>query len=90
MLQVRLDFHMRSTGRLSNALGAMSVVETEASDARVAGLELFLWRLQRALAMGFEKRLADRIAATAIDLHQLERLIDSGCPRGTAYRILLP
>jgi hypothetical protein len=38
--------------------------------------------------MGFGTRLADRIAGTQIDLHELERLIALGCPRLTAYRIL--
>ena len=32
--------------------------------------------------------MADRIAITQIDLHELERLISLGCPRRTAYRIL--
>jgi len=40
--------------------------------------------------MGFGSRLADRIAVTEIDLHELERLISCGCPRRTAYRILRP
>jgi hypothetical protein len=35
-------------------------------------------------------RLAERIAVTEIDLHELARLISWGCPRRTAYRILRP
>jgi hypothetical protein len=68
----------------------MSAVETETSYPPAGDLEVFLWRLQRTLKLGFEERLAGRIAGTTIDLHQLERLISSGCPRGTAYRILGP
>jgi hypothetical protein len=71
-------------------MGAMSIVETEAEQPLAGDLAVFLWRLQRSLEMGFGRRLADRIAVTQIDLHRLERLICSGCPRGTAYRILRP
>jgi hypothetical protein len=71
-------------------MGAMSVIETESEHPPAEDLEVFLWRLQRSLEMGFGRRLADRIAVTQIDLHRLERLICSGCPRGTAYRILRP
>ena len=35
-------------------------------------------------------KLAERIATTSVDLHELEHLIGRGCPRGTAYRILRP
>jgi hypothetical protein len=49
---------------------------------------VFLWRFERSLEMGFGTRLADRIAGTQIDLHELERLITLGCPLLTAYRIL--
>jgi hypothetical protein len=51
---------------------------------------VFLWRYRRSLELGFGGRLAERIAATGIDLHELEHLIAEGCPRGTAYRILRP
>jgi len=50
---------------------------------------VFLWRFRRSLEMGFGGRLAERIAVKEIDLHQLEHLIFCGCPRRTAYRILL-
>ena len=69
---------------------AMSVVRTESEYPLAEGPGVFLWRFQRSLEMGFEAQLADRIAVMQIDLHQLERLISSGCPPGTAYRILRP
>jgi hypothetical protein len=68
----------------------MSIVETESNHPLEDELGVFLWRFQRSLAMGFGRRLADRIAMTQIDLHQLERLISRGCPRRTAYHILRP
>jgi hypothetical protein len=67
----------------------MSVTETE-SKHPLPDLGVFFWRLQRSLEMGFGGRLADRIAVTEIDLHELERLISWGCLPRTAYRILRP
>jgi hypothetical protein len=89
-VQVLWCFHLQSTGTRSDALEAMSIVRTESEYSLAEGLGVVLWRFQRSLEMGFEGRLADRIAVSQIDLHQLERLISSGCPPGTAYRILRP
>ena len=67
----------------------MSVAETDNAHPPLAeDAGVFLWRFQRSLEMGFGKPMADRIAITQIDLHELERLISLGCPRRTAYRIL--
>jgi hypothetical protein len=52
--------------------------------------QVVLWRVQRSQEMGFRTRLAERIAVSPIDLHELERLISWGCPQSTAYRILRP
>ena len=68
----------------------MSVAETESGQSIGEASEVFLWRFQRSLDMGFGRGLADQIAATQIDLHELERLISWGCRRRTAYRILRP
>jgi hypothetical protein len=65
----------------------VSVVKTDP----VEEIELvFRWRVLQSLRMGYATGLAERIAATGVDLHELERLIGSGCPRATAYRILRP
>jgi hypothetical protein len=67
----------------------MSVAETDSAHPLLAeDAGVFLWRFQRSLEMGFGRPMADRIAITQIDLHELERLISLGCPRRTAYRIL--
>jgi hypothetical protein len=89
-VQVLWCFHLQSTGTRSDSLEAMSIVGTESGYSLAEGPGVVLWRFQRSLEMGFEGRLADRIAVSQIDLHQLERLISSGCPPGTAYRILRP
>jgi hypothetical protein len=65
----------------------MSVVETEPFEQ----IELvFRWRLVQSLRMGYATGQAERIAATVVDLHELEHLIGRGCSRATAYRILRP
>jgi len=79
---------MRSTGVLSNSYEEMNIAATESAHPLADDAGVFLWRFLRSLEMGFGSRLADRIAGTQIDLHELERLIALGCPRLTAYRIL--
>ena len=65
----------------------MSAIET----GPVEEMELvFRWRLLQSLRMGYLTVLAERIAATGVDLHELEHLIGRGCPRATAFRILRP
>ena len=89
--QILAAFHMRSTGVPSEPMvEVMSATETENEQPQTQDSGVFRWRFQRSLEMGFERRLADRIAVTEIDLHELERLISWGCPQRTAYRILRP
>ena len=45
------------------------------------------WRTERLLALGYDLRQAARLAISQIDVHELERLIGSGCPPATAVRI---
>ena len=50
-----------------------------------------VWRTERLLAAGFERELAERLAADgAVDLHALLELVDRGCPPEPAVRILAP
>lgn len=51
-------------------------------DVSVAG-----WRTERLLALGYERPEATRLAFSGIDIHELARLIEKGCPRDTAVRI---
>jgi hypothetical protein len=49
------------------------------------------WRLCWLLDAGFDRPLAERLAATpAVDLHALLELVDRGCPPALAARILEP
>lgn len=52
-------------------------------------LSVVHWRTERLLALGYGWREAVRLAGTAIDIHELERLIGMGCPLETAVRIVV-
>jgi hypothetical protein len=45
------------------------------------------WRTQRLLALGYELGEAGSLALSDLDIHELEQLIENGCPRETAVRI---
>lgn len=69
---------------------AMNKVDMSLTGTDTEHEHVFRWRWERSHQMGCDLRLADRVAASQIDLHQLEDLISSGCPPRTAYRILRP
>jgi hypothetical protein len=53
--------------------------------------DLRRWRAGRLTAVGFERALAERVAAdTRFDLHALIELTERGCPPELACRILAP
>jgi len=50
-------------------------------------LTILRWRTERLVALGYQLREAAFLAISQIDIHELERLIGSGCPPATAVRI---
>jgi hypothetical protein len=50
-------------------------------------LRLLRWRTERLRALGYEFPRTVLLACSAVDIHELERLIARGCPLGTAVRI---
>lgn len=48
------------------------------------------WRVCWLLESGFAEDLAERLAASNVDLHALLELVDRGCPPELAARILSP
>jgi hypothetical protein len=50
-------------------------------------LTVLRWRTERLITLGYELREAAFLAMSKIDVHELERLIGSGCPPATAVRI---
>jgi hypothetical protein len=71
----------------------MSTVETisnELSAVATEGERIFSWRHASLLAVGYQPRLAFKLALRSeIDLHQAVELVRHGCPPATAARILL-
>ena len=64
---------------------------TAAGDIAAAGSEVRRWRADRLVAAGFQRRLAERVAADArFDIHALIELSERKCPPELACRILAP
>jgi hypothetical protein len=51
--------------------------------------KILSWRHEAFVRMGFTEFVADFLAATRIDLHQMRKLIDEGCPLDVACDILM-
>lgn len=50
-------------------------------------LVVLRWRTQRLLGIGYEPDKAAGLASSHVDIHELEHLIENGCPLETAVRI---
>jgi hypothetical protein len=48
------------------------------------------WRTQRMMSLGAEAELAANIANGYADLHDIERLLEAGCPLELAWTITRP
>lgn len=53
-------------------------------------IDVVTWRACRLHEAGFPWALADSVARTHTDLHELLQLVDAGCPPQLAARILAP
>jgi hypothetical protein len=47
------------------------------------------WRFEQFVRLGFTRELSTALAESRVDLSQVRRLIQSGCPPDTASRIVL-
>ena len=47
------------------------------------------WRFEQFIRLGFTRELSAALAESRVDLSQVRRLIQSGCPPETASRIVL-
>jgi hypothetical protein len=47
------------------------------------------WRFEQFVRLGFTTELSSTLAQSRVDLSQVRRLIQSGCPPETASRIVL-
>lgn len=71
----------------------MTLHKPQASPGRKSGspVDVRAWRRRRLLDAGFPPAVADAVAADpGFDLHALLQLVDRGCPRELAVRIVAP
>ena len=57
---------------------------------RAAGGPEIIWRTRRMISLGADAELAATIAGSAVDVHDIERLLDAGCPLRLAWTIMEP
>jgi len=57
---------------------------------RAAGSPEIIWRTRRMIGLGADAELAGEIATSTADLHDIERLLDAGCPLQLAWGIMRP
>ena len=67
----------------------MTHAETLVAGRESEEIRVYLWRLRRLEGFGYSDEAADELAASSVDLHELEALLEAGCPRDTAPAILL-
>ena len=57
---------------------------------RIPGSAEITWRTQRLVSLGADAALAAEIADSDADVHDIERLLKSGCPLELAWSIVRP
>jgi hypothetical protein len=57
---------------------------------RARGGEEIEWRTQRMLRLGADAELAESVAESDVDVHDIERLLEAGCPLDVAWAIARP
>jgi hypothetical protein len=84
-----LSERMRPGGRIRGRQGEAAVLID--GDREREDLETVVrsWRFEQFVRLGFNTELSSTLAASRVDLSQVRRLIQSGCPPETASRIVL-
>jgi hypothetical protein len=57
---------------------------------RAPGSPEIRWRTQRMTSLGADAALAAEIAESFADVHEIERLLEAGCPLDLAWTITRP
>lgn len=85
--------HVGKTGGRSRSKQGMTTHQTRTPEARRPvgpPVDVVAWRASRLCEAGFPWALADLLARSRADLHELLSLVDAGCPPSLAARILAP
>jgi len=65
-------------------------IATDTVIIRAPGGADIRWRTQRMTSLGADAPLAEEIANSTADVHEIERLLEAGCPLDLAWTILRP
>ena len=68
----------------------MNAIATDTVIIREPGGTELRWRAQRMASLGADATLAAEIANSRADVHDIERLLDAGCPLELAWAITRP
>jgi hypothetical protein len=63
--------------------------EDDPDGPSVDQINVWAWRFVQAEKLGYRPAECEQIAAADLDLHRLRKLIDGGCDRQVALRIML-
>ena len=55
--------------------------------AATVGSDVFAWRLERLLKLGYDQEQAAELADSRVDIHDIEKLIAAGCRPDIAARV---
>lgn len=67
-----------------------NAIATDTVIIRAPGGADIRWRTQRMTSLGAEEALAVEIANSTADVHEIERLLEAGCPLDLAWTIVRP
>jgi hypothetical protein len=67
-----------------------NAINTDTVIIRAPGGAEIKWRTQRMLSLGAGAELAADIANSNVDVHDIERLLEAGCPLEVAWTITRP
>jgi hypothetical protein len=65
-------------------------IATDTVIIRAPGGADIRWRTQRMTSLGADAALAVEIANSTADVHEIERLLEAGCPLDLAWTIVRP
>lgn len=68
---------------------ARTLIDTVGSNTGLHSEKVLDWRQHEFERLGYATDDASALAETRIDIHDMQKLLDSGCPRELAWRILM-
>jgi hypothetical protein len=76
--------------RLSQTMSDTNAITNDTVIIRTPGGPEITWRTRRMVSLGADPELAEKIARSDVDVHDIERLLKAGCPLDLAWTITQP